>query len=450
MDLLNQMRSEFQIAMRYEYLCAIVAAVCLATALVWPASAVLSAVIAFAAFCSVLSHYRLHSPTNLAFLFLSITLIVAATSSDTWIALQDVPYLPSLIDNDTRHWAMRYVAMTIDAMALGACLVRLKRRDVHILDSSLRKEIQFPWIYLTAAFIPLLLNLALYYLKLRGSGYEGLQEVGQGPYRRIFLLIIVSHAAFLRLLGGWPYLGRTARLTFGVAICLFLYIYVFLLSTRTNLFIFGVYVYYFFGWRIRWYVKVAALATILILFGWIANYRSVSYEGIKGSDFVGTVEGGIGIGTDFMLDMVHWANDEVRKNGCTWGATSLMATTNHNPANEYVEEKAPAFAEAGGGFGFFYVAELVLDFGFVGGLFGACILGAALQRISTAQRGVFRSTVLPALLGASFPLVRNVFLMTLKTPIYIIIGCVMLDRLAVYAHELVEHIKPAELPARTR
>jgi hypothetical protein len=54
---------------------------------------------------------------------------------------------------------------------------------------------------------------------------------------------------------------------------------------------------------------------------------------------------------------------------------------------------------------------------------------------------VVRSTVLPAILAASFPLIRNDFLTTLKGPLYIIISCFILDRMALFGLQMNRRIK---------
>jgi hypothetical protein len=153
-----------------------------------------------------------------------------------------------------------------------------------------------------------------------------------------------------------------------------------------------------------------------------------------------------------MVDMVPWAYDDLRSQGTTWGLTSLseLVTTKYSPGNRFAQDKSPLYFESGGGYGFFYIAELLLNFGYWGGLLSVCILGMALQKISMTQSVIVRSTVLPALLGGSFPLMRNDVLSTLKGPIYIIISCFILDRLALYGHELGGLIKLAKLSAATK
>ncbi|MFP5206111.1 MAG: O-antigen polymerase [Acidobacteriota bacterium] len=451
MTMQPQQQAELRSTLRYESWCAWLAAVGLTIAAVWPAAAAATAVVSFALFASVLSRYRLRVLTNVAFLFLAITLMIVVTGTNLWTASVAAMGLKTTalhaIDSYTRAWSIQYVSMAIDAIAIGACCVQMRRHRLVKADFILRKPIQLPSIYLTAAFLPLLLSLVLFATRLRGLGYEGIQAVSQGSYKPVILLVLLTHAAFLRLFGGWASLGRTSRLFFGMAICLFLFIYVFLLSTRTNIFVFGMYLYYFYGWRIRWKTKMAAAAVLLALFSWIANYRSISYGGLEVTGIEGIAEGA-SIGPEFMLDMVHWAYEGVQEKGPTWGLTSLVAAVSRqNPADTYVQQKLPSYADAGGGFGFFYVAELVMDFGYVGGLVAAVLLGYALQKVSTMESEMARLTVLPALLGFSFPLLRNVFLMTLKSPLYVVVFCIVLDRIAHYGCRLREHIEVAAMTA---
>jgi hypothetical protein len=436
---------------RPEYQSAIVASVCFAVCAVWPASAVFSAVIAFAAFCAVLFSYKLPGLPNLAFVFLCFTLIIILSDSILWNVVLGMANLPSGENNDTRNWAIQYIAMAIDAMVLGACLVTSRHHDTRKPSAAWSSRIHCPWIYLTAAFVPLLLNLILYYFSLRGLDYVEIHEAGLGPEKYILFLVLVTHAAFMRLFGGWPYLGGKSRWTLAAAVCLFLYIYVFLMPLRSNLFIFGMYSFYFLGRQVRWRRKVALLAGGIVLFSWIAVHRSGTEDALREMGPIQATASALSFGTG-MVDMVPWAYDEVESHGRAWGATYLLelAHSENAPSVRYVREQAPMLAETGGGLGFFYVAELLLNFGYLGGLLGACILGMALQKLSTMQAAVVRSTVLPALLGASFLLIRNDFMTTLKVPLYMIIVCFILDRAARFCLDMSRRIKLANLSEATK
>jgi hypothetical protein len=148
-----------------------------------------------------------------------------------------------------------------------------------------------------------------------------------------------------------------------------------------------------------------------------------------------------------MVDMVPWAYKEVRIHGITLGATYLegLVCPAKEPSVRYVQDQAPAYAEEGGGFGFFYIAEFLLNFGYLGGLLGACVFGMIFHKISIMQSKLVRSTVLPALLAFSFPLIRNDFLTTLKAPLYLILSCLILDRIAEYGVYMGKLTKVAEM-----
>ncbi len=139
-----------------------------------------------------------------------------------------------------------------------------------------------------------------------------------------------------------------------------------------------------------------------------------------------------------MADMIPWAYNEVRSQGVTWGTTYILevVSVKYSPGVRYVQDKAPLYYESGGGYGFFYVAELLLNFGYWGGIAGACFLGIALQAIALTKAKLVRATGLPALLGASFALVRNDFMTTLKVPLYIVASCLLLDAIACHMNHL--------------
>jgi hypothetical protein len=449
--MLNQMDARPPRILRPEYRCAVVAILCFAMCAVWPASSVPSALIAFVAFYRVLLRYKLPSLTNLAFVFLCFTLLIIISNSILWSVLLTIAHLDASEANDTRNWAMQYIGMAIDAMVLGACIVKLRHWDTRKPEPVLRNVALYPSIYLTAAFVPLLLNVILYYFSLRGQGYIAIYVAVQGPSKYVIFLIVITHAAFMRLFGGWRSLGRNSRLTLVAAVCLFLYIYVFLMPMRANLFIFGMYSFYFLGKGIRWPLKAALLTGSIVLFSWIAIHRGSADDALNEMGFVEATVSAMSFG-NLMVDMVPWAYDEVRSHGTTWGLTSLseLVTTKYSPGNRFAQDKAPLYFENGGGYGFFYIAEFLLNFGYWGGLLSVCILGMALQKISITESVMVRLTVLPALLGGAFSLMRNDVLSTLKGPIYIIASCFILDRLALNIHELGGLIKLAKLSAATK
>jgi oligosaccharide repeat unit polymerase len=435
---------------RPEHKCGIVAAICLAMCAVWPASAIYSAAIAFAAFCAVLVSYKLPSLTNLTFLFLCVTLIILLSDSILWSALLSAAGLESGEMSGSRIWAIQYIAMATDAMVLGACLVTWRSRNLDKPPAAWSSPLHCPWIYVIAAFVPLLLNLALYYLNMRGLEYVDIQKANLGPEKYILFLVIITHAAFMRLASGWKYLGRNSRRASVAAVCLFLYIYVFLMPMRTNLLIFGVYSFYFLERLIHWRLKVGLLVSGIVLFSWMAVHRGEAGDPLKEMGFTQATVSALSFGTG-MVDMVPWAYEEVRSHGVPWGTTYLLGLVSpkYEPSIRYVQDTAPVIADEGGGFGFFYVAELLLNFGYLGGLLGACLLGMALQKLSNMPSEVVRSTILPALLAASFSLIRNDFLTTLKEPLYIVVSCFILDRLARFSLYMGGRIQFAGLASTT-
>jgi O-antigen polysaccharide polymerase Wzy len=425
------MLNALTLKVRPEHLCTIGAAVSLAASAGFPALAACSAVSAFVVFCVCLSHYKSAYLTNLPFLFVGVTLSIILSYSTLWSALLGMVNLDSGEINDSRNWAIQYIAMAITSMILGASLVRWRSHDTAKRWSAWHGRLQCPWIYLTAAFVPLLLNLFLYYWSLRGSDYVDLYKAALGPQKYIMFLIFLTHGAFIRLFDGWNQLQATHKIGVVACVLLFLSIYVFLIPMRTYLFIFAMYVIYFFTRQINWRVKVAILASIIALFSWMAANRSGTDDDIRTMGIAKGTASAMSFGIE-MVDMVPWAYDEVRSQGPTWGLTSLseLVTTKYSPGNRYAQDKAPLYFESGGGFGFFYIAELLLNFGYWGGLLSVGVLGMMLQRISMTQRTIVLSTVLPALLGCSFPLMRNDMMSTLKAPLYIIISCLILDSVA--------------------
>jgi hypothetical protein len=403
---------------------------------------------AFAKFCSVLWGYKSPALSNLAFLFASVTLIVVLSYTAFGYVLLQVGGTTSDQANSLRILTVQYTAMAVNAVVMGACILRWKPRVACRPGFGWRGSINCPWVYVTAASIPLLLNLYLYYSALRGVEYVEIHKAGLGADKYILFLVVVTHAAFIRLFTGWACLSRNAKYSVAAAVVLFLFIYIFLMPLRTNLFIFGMYALHFFGGSIRWYQKVAFAMAGLILFSWIAMHRGGMDDDLKDMDLAQGTVSAMSFGV-VMAEMVPWAYQEVQTQGISWGATSLseLVTTKYSPGNLYAQDKSPAYFEAGGGYGFFYVAELLLDFGYWGGLLSISILGMGLQQISISQSVIIRLTILPALLGCSFSLMRNDMMSTLKMPLYLIISCLILDgaaKFCLYTSRLITLSKLAE------
>jgi hypothetical protein len=428
--------------LRREYKCALTAAICFVICWVWPVSAPASAIVAFIAFSVFLLPRGQSSLRNLTFIFTSVTLIILLSETALWTTLRSGANLNLDGSVGSIEWVRQYIGMAIIALILGACFVSSRSHDGLSTGSRFLVHIRCPWVYLSAALVPLALNVILYFFSLRGLDYVEIHRAGLGPQKYILFLVYITHGAFIRLFAGWVSLPKSVRLIAVSAICLFVYIYSFLMPLRTHLFIFGMYTLYFFGSRIRWYNKLAVLVTALVLLSWIAMNRGGMDDSLKGMGLVQGTVTAMSFGTG-MVEMVPWAEDIERSEGLDLGKTYILELVNspNVPSVRYVRETAPQYAEAGGGFGFFYLAELLWNFGRWGGLIAACLLGAALQKLSTMHAAAVQSTVLPALLGASFPLIRNDLMSTLKMPIYIIVSCFILDRivrLSVYMGKLSE------------
>lgn len=406
--------------------CATIAFGALAISTIWPAEAVLTSSIAVLVFYILFLNYRIQRPTNLAFFFVCVTFIILLSYSALWTILLNFANLNSVQVTDPRSDGVQYIAMAVDALILGACFATTNRCQPR---NGPHKPIQSEWIYITAAFVPLILNVVLYYASLRGLDYVEIHKAGIGPEKYILFIGVVTHGSFIRIFGGWPSLGKRARLMTIFAVLLFVYVYAFLLPLRTNLFEFGMYAFYFFGRQAAWYTKLAVVVAVLVVFSWIAIYRADDSENLHDMNLaVGTLSA-MSFGT-LMVEMVPWAQNVVRTEGRAWGQTFLLELEHSElaPNVRYVRDRAPEASDTGRGLGFFYVAELVLNFGSWGGLFAICLLGMLLQAMSLATGSLMRHTVLPAFLAASFPLIRNDIMTDLKIPIYMIVSCLILDR----------------------
>lgn|GEM_PF-2376706 len=410
---------------------AIVVTICLATTIVFPQSAIAAVGVAAASYVCLLFKAKLRILANILFVTIAITVFSLCSYI---LQMND---LAAITDGhagraDTEEAAtVQYVSLSIEALALGGCIARRPVKHLRSAGRGGRVYVPCPPVYIVASLCPLLLNLGLYYLKFRGLDYVEIHKAGLGNDKYIMFSVLVSHAAFMRLFAAWPTLSKKTRNATIFAVCLFLYIYVYLMPLRTNLFIFGMYALYYFGDRIDWKKKTAIGAGVILLFSWMAIRRADDRDKLRDKNVIAAAVYAMSGGA-LMVQMVPWAYEQVQQNGQEWGGTALseLQHSESAPSARYVHEKAPAFAESGGGLGFFYLAELMLNFGYWGGMVCALGLGIVLQKIVTSQRALMVFTVAPALLANSFPLIRNDLMSTLKAPCYMILACILLDQVA--------------------
>jgi hypothetical protein len=111
-----------------------------------------------------------------------------------------------------------------------------------------------------------------------------------------------------------------------------------------------------------------------------------------------------------------------------WGAGiagSFLGVT-EPMANTYAKMISQDYFDEGGGFGFFMLADLVINFGAIGAAIVLFLVGLVLVRQHYSNGLMSRHVLLPVLFANSFALVRNDIGSTFRGVVYIMLSVMLI------------------------
>jgi oligosaccharide repeat unit polymerase len=275
--------------------------------------------------------------------------------------------------------------------------------------------------YALLAAVPLLANIVLYVLVFARQTYIDIHVAGFGPLKYVLFSVYLSFGATLLMLliSVSTRLRKAQRYVVAAVLLLWLITYGALYGTRSSLFMLLMLYLYVYSAKLRRSL-IALLAIVAsLLFLVMALFRQDAFvqPGLPAllSELLGL--GGF-------VDNVAYALNTVAEQGVAYGATYLRVLwdISYSPGDAYSYEFAPQFAEQGGGFGFFYVAELILNFGTTGAAMVCGIAGYLLTRLALSTNPKLYWIVNPAIVATSFPLMRNEFSTSGKSLLYVLLG----------------------------
>jgi len=196
----------------------------------------------------------------------------------------------------------------------------------------------------------------------------------------------------------------------------FLYIsyYAFFINVRSPILsiilIFGYFNYNKEIFSIR---SILLFIILITLFLFISTIRdsNLSYSSLS-ITFLNIV---IGLGE--FADTISFSLEYVEKHGVSPGLSFVNIFTDFKFANEYAYIISPEYFEEGGGFGFFYFSELIMNFGTYGAIIGMSGLGFFMTKFlyfKNVYSIIFSILVFINLFG----FIRNDFSSTIKGLIY--------------------------------
>lgn len=149
---------------------------------------------------------------------------------------------------------------------------------------------------------------------------------------------------------------------------------------------------------------------------------------------ISLVDGGVGAGLLSMViglgeqaNSMIFANNYIIENSPLWGMGLVQSFFGlaEPMVNEYSRSISPEYFAAGGGYGFFILADLVLNFGWAFSILAMFLFGYALMSVSRDRKGFFAVVLIAVVYANAFTLVRNDFGTTFRASAYTLV-CVFL------------------------
>lgn len=128
------------------------------------------------------------------------------------------------------------------------------------------------------------------------------------------------------------------------------------------------------------------------------------------------------------VDALLFAHDYLVQNGPQWGVGMLGGLLGFTEplANIYAKSISENFFDSGGGYGFFILADIYVNFGVMVGIIFSGVIGYILSRLATARFGSFASFVSGTIFASTLALTRNDFGSTLREVVYCIVAFALL------------------------
>ena len=360
---------------------------------------------------------------NILLLFSLLLLLVLAT----YRIMFDLEAVQAYIANDMemRNKVVSYGGSLVQLLMMGAYVGMLSTRKTTFHNTNAITRFFKPsFVFLmVVAWVPLVANFFLYLLFFRGRPYVDIHIYAHGPLGLILKTIYLTYGAIIIMAIGGYSKDRAFRAAKWIILGIFV-LFGLLLQLRSPLLLAVLLFVYFFGQRVSskmlivWaMVSVLALAAIGVMRDPEAAQSDVS---------AGLITSLLGLGE--FADALRFAleRSEIGQPMWGWGIVGSFLGITEPLANTYAKMIAPDYFDEGGGFGFFFLADMVMNFGKMGALVVMFMLGFVLVRLYYSG-GLIRTYVfLPILFGNLFGLVRNDIGSTFRGVIYALLAVVVI------------------------
>lgn len=365
------------------------------------------------------------SPTNLSLAIISVSLFIFNMFGlNNYFAGNLEVRLPffHITDDYIVSWCSEYSALVITCLLFGALVAEWDTPKACLKYICNVKHNSFSF-YCIVGFLPVIANYILFILVFRGSDYVSIHQAGQSSIKYLMFTIFFTYAALLILLRNYESYTVKQRKLIIVLILLTIVLYGFFYNTRSNILVILLYLLYFFRHKISVLSTLIASFVSILLFITITIIRGAGTNTSFYNAFIFNI-----VGMGGFTDMMAYSKQYVDNYGLLFGSSYLLGLfdPSYKLANWYAEESAFDFYSSGGGFGFYYLAELLVNFGYLGSLFAAFCLSFILFKISIRQNRFIKDIIAPSLLGYIIPLIRNDWSAAIKGPFYVILSVCIL------------------------
>jgi len=267
---------------------------------------------------------------------------------------------------------------------------------------------------LAITFIILFLFYVDYFLFFKNLSYAELHTsvgsniVSKGVNALGYFLIII----YIILSAKFEELSKKKFFIFSLFV--YVFYYAFLINVRSPI-LSVILIFGYFNYKKDFFSIGSMLLFIISItfFLFISMLRDPNFSYVS----LSTIFLNIIIGLGEFEDTISFALKYVAKHGISPGISFVNIFTHLKFANEYAYMISPEYFEKGGGFGFFYFSELIINFGIYGAIIGMGVLGFFMTKF-LYFKNVY-STIFSILVFINlFGFIRNDFSSTVKGLIY--------------------------------
>lgn len=270
------------------------------------------------------------------------------------------------------------------------------------------------------AWIPIFINIAAYVLVFRSLDYVEVHTASRGAGGLFLKSIYITYGAMILLALSDNCAQRSyssvKRITVGCFLAFGL-----LFQLRSPL-LFALLIFaYFYGHKFRFLTLVLAGVGAVVGFAVIGIVRDPNSLS-DGTAMARVLTPVLGLGE--FVDTLRFAINYVNNGSSLFGSGIIgsFLGTAEPVANVYARMIAPDYFDEGGGFGFFFLADLVINFGEAGACAVIVAMGYAIAYIYARHGYSNRSLILPILYANVFAFVRNDFGSTFRGVLYVLIA----------------------------